>query len=229
MPSSCHAWLPPSTLPSPLLSSPSSPSHTCCMPKCMPSTSPGAWQHNIIHIMNSSGGAHEMRRFGGIHLCHQCHVPLPTKTPSPFTPAHPSHHACHADQPALHPIPTSPKSTMWTLSANMSASASSPCTWLTAPHPNPPLTRRPSLQNSLCQNWAGCTCHLRTSVHCRRRWGRTMSGFVPIFVRPDHPHRPVHPAGPTRPTRPYRPLSHSLSRTLVCFYYPSLLGTLNSP
>ena len=49
---------------------------------------------------------------------------------------------------------------------------------------------------------------------------------VPTFVRLDHPHRPVCPAGPTGP---YRPLSHSLSQTLVCFYYPSLLGTLNSP
>ena len=49
---------------------------------------------------------------------------------------------------------------------------------------------------------------------------------IPTFVRPDHPHRPVRPAGPTGP---YRPLSHSLSWTLVCFYYPSLLGTLNSP
>ena len=49
---------------------------------------------------------------------------------------------------------------------------------------------------------------------------------IPIFVRPDHPHHPVRLAGPTTP---YRPLSYSLSRTLVCFYYPSLLGTLNSP
>ena len=49
---------------------------------------------------------------------------------------------------------------------------------------------------------------------------------VPTFVQPDHPHHPVRPAGPTGP---YRPLSHSLSWTLVCFYYPSLLGTLNSP
>ena len=46
----------------------------------------------------------------------------------------------------------------------------------------------------------------------------------PTFVRPDHPHRPVRPAGPTGP---YRPLSHSLSWTLICFYYPSLLGTLD--
>ena len=49
---------------------------------------------------------------------------------------------------------------------------------------------------------------------------------VPTFIRPDHPHHLVRPAGPTRP---YRPLSHSLSQTLICFYYPSLLGTLNSP
>ena len=28
---------------------------------------------------------------GGVHLCHQCHIPLPTQTPSPFAPAHPSH------------------------------------------------------------------------------------------------------------------------------------------
>ena len=49
---------------------------------------------------------------------------------------------------------------------------------------------------------------------------------VPTFIRPDHPHHLVRPAVPTRP---YLPLSHSLSRTLVCFYYPSLLGTLNSP
>ena len=59
-----------------------------------------------------------------------------------------------------------------------------------------------------------------------------VSGFVPIFVRPSpslsgRPH--LRPAGPTGPTGPYRPLSHSLSRTLVCFYYPSLLGTFNSP
>ena len=33
---------------------------------------------------------------------------------------------------------------------------------------------------------------------------------VPIFVRPDHPHRPVCLAGPTGPTGPYRPLSYSL-------------------
>ena len=51
------------------------------------------------HIMNSSGGTHETRRSGSIHLCHRCHVPLPTQTPSPFVPAHSSHHARHADQP----------------------------------------------------------------------------------------------------------------------------------
>ena len=100
MPSSHHAQLPPSVPPPPLLSSPSSPSCTRCMPKCMPSTSHRAWQHNIIHIMNSSGGAHKTRRSGGVHLCHQHHVPLPTQTLSPFAPAHPSHHAHHADQPA---------------------------------------------------------------------------------------------------------------------------------
>ena len=135
MPSSCHARLPPSAPPPPLPSSPSLPSCTRCMPKCVLSMSPGAWQHNIIHIMNSSGGAHETRRSGGIHLCHQCHVPLPTQTPSPFVPAHPSHHAHHADQPTPHPIPTSPKLTTWTLSTDVSASASLPCAWLTAPGP----------------------------------------------------------------------------------------------
>ena len=34
-----------------------------------------------------------------------------------------------------------------------------------------------------------------------------VSGFIPIFVRPDHPHCPVRLA---RPTGPYRPLSYSL-------------------
>ena len=51
------------------------------------------------HILNSSGGTHETRRSSGIHLCHQCHIPLPTQTPSPFVPAHSSDHARHADQP----------------------------------------------------------------------------------------------------------------------------------
>ena len=172
-PSSHHAWLPPSTLPPPLPSSPSLPSRTHCTPKCVPSMSPGAWQHNIIHMMNSSGSAHETRRSGSIHLCHQRRVPLPTQTLSPFAPAHPSHHAHHADQPTPHPILTSPKSMMWTLSTDVSMSASSPCAWLMAPHQNPPSTCRPSLQNLLRQNWVGCTCCWCTSVHCRCRWGRT--------------------------------------------------------
>ena len=172
-PSSRHARLPPSAPPPPLPFSPSSPSRTRCTPKCVPSASPGAWQHNIIHIMNSSGGAHDTRRSGSVHLCHQRRVPLPTQTLSPFMPAHPSHHTRHADKPVPHPIPTSPKSTTWTLSADVSTSASSPCAWLTATHQHPPSTCRPSLQNLLRQNWVGCTCCRHASMHCRRRWGRT--------------------------------------------------------
>ena len=61
---------------------------------------------------------------------------------------------------------------------------------------------------------------------------RPLSWFIPRssmslrrpdpFMISDASDRPLTPPG-------HRSTSHSLSQTLVCFYYPSLLGTLNSP
>ena len=63
-----------------------------------------------------------------------------------------------------------------------------------------------------------------------------------VMVYPPVLHVPLDPRShlrwpdpfPTLSDRPPTPLgrqsaSHSLSQTLVCFYYPSLLDTLNSP
>ena len=59
--------------------------------------------------------------------------------------------------------------------------------------------------------------------------------MLPVMVYPPVLHvpptaRPISDAS-DRPPTPLgrRSTSHSLSWTLICFYYPSLLGTLNSP
>ena len=86
--------------------------------------------------------------------------------------------------------------------------------------------------------------HERCRMHGRHRTNRWMrrGDAVHVMVYPPVLHVPPNPRShlqrpnpfPTLSDRPPTPLgrrsaSHSLSWTLVCFYYSSLLDTLNSP
>ena len=109
------------------------------------------------HIMNSSGSAHKTRSSGGVHLCHRHCIPLPTQTPSPFMPTHPSYYAHHADQPVpanaclsmtphRHPHPLVCHTWLLTVPPPLHSLCHTPCT---PPHPlATPCTQGPT---AMCQ------------------------------------------------------------------------------
>ena len=182
------------------------------------------------------------RRCGGSHThvpqcCHACH-PLSAvicghSTPpgcmaTPMAPLHVSppreiRWRQEGMEPLAHPMRDPAPSCTGPILATMEPPCPCGLPWPSSTHPGCPQCT-PAFLNAPWPSsmHPGCCQGSSPSLSSRPH----LCPAVPIFVRPDHPHHPVRPA---RPTGPYQPLSHSLSRTLVCFYYPSLLGTLNSP